>query len=143
MSAEAPGNAGLKDQSLSLRWVRDNIAKFGGDPNNVTIFGESAGAGSVHYHMLSEMSRGLFHKAILMSGSALTPWAKNPVKNLPERIAKGVGWTGEGGTVQMMKALRAARQESILKAQEVVLTKEVCLICYGCKTLNNQIWFFF
>lgn len=124
-SVGVPGNAGLKDQVQALRWIRDNISQFGGDPNNVTLFGESAGGCSVHYHLLSEMSRGLFHKAIVMSGSALNPWGVCPLKNLPERLAKGVGWTGEGGAVQMMKVLRSAQPESIVKAQETLTTKEV------------------
>ncbi|KAJ9600061.1 hypothetical protein L9F63_009642, partial [Diploptera punctata] len=70
-----PGNNGLKDQVMALRWVQQNIAHFGGDPSNVTIFGMSAGAASVHYHLLSPMSKGLFHRAIAHSGSALNPWA--------------------------------------------------------------------
>uniref|UniRef100_A0A1B6LQA7 Carboxylesterase type B domain-containing protein n=1 Tax=Graphocephala atropunctata TaxID=36148 RepID=A0A1B6LQA7_9HEMI len=74
-NAEVPGNAGLKDQVMVLRWVQSNIAQFGGDPDNATLFGESAGAASVHYHLLSSMSRGLFHRAILMSGSSLNSWA--------------------------------------------------------------------
>ncbi|XP_015176907.1 PREDICTED: esterase E4-like isoform X1 [Polistes dominula] len=65
----APGNLGLKDQVVALRWVKRNIAAFGGDPNCVTIGGYSAGATSVVLHMLSPMSKGLFHKAIVMSGS--------------------------------------------------------------------------
>ncbi|GLG95959.1 Esterase FE4 [Gryllus bimaculatus] len=69
-----PYNVGLKDQVAALRWVKKNISVFGGDPNNVTIFGESAGGASVHFHMLSPVSKGLFHKAILQSGCALNEW---------------------------------------------------------------------
>ncbi|XP_050676027.1 esterase FE4-like isoform X2 [Leptidea sinapis] len=65
----APGNNGFKDQVAALRWVRRNIASFGGDPELVTIAGYSAGAISVALHMVSPMSRGLFHRAVSMSGS--------------------------------------------------------------------------
>lgn len=57
---DAQGNAGLKDQVLALKWVQQEILNFGGDPSQVTIFGESAGAGSVVHHMLSPMSKGYF-----------------------------------------------------------------------------------
>ena len=53
-----PGNLGLKDQSLALQWVRDNIQQFGGDPHQVMLFGEGAGAASVHFHTLSPKSKG-------------------------------------------------------------------------------------
>jgi carboxylesterase type B len=56
--AETSSNNGLKDQVMALRWVQKNIQQFGGDPENVTIFGCSAGGASVHYHLLSPMSAG-------------------------------------------------------------------------------------
>ena len=65
------GNMGLKDQTLALKWVQKHIAKFGGDPQKVTIFGESAGGTSVMAHVLSPLSKNLFHRAIVQSGKLL------------------------------------------------------------------------
>ncbi|KAJ9600064.1 hypothetical protein L9F63_009645, partial [Diploptera punctata] len=78
--SETSSNNGLKDQVMVLKWVQQNIAQFGGNPKNVTIFGVSAGAGSVHFHLFSPLSKGLFHRAIAMSGVVLNPWAlvQNP-----------------------------------------------------------------
>lgn len=70
---DVPGNAGLKDQVMALKWVQKNISNFGGDPKNVTLFGESAGGVCVQYHLLSPLSRGLFHRAVIQSGSVLNP----------------------------------------------------------------------
>ncbi|CAH0682963.1 unnamed protein product [Spodoptera exigua] len=67
--------SGMKDQVQALRWVNKNIANFGGDPKNITIFGESAGGGSVSYHLISPMSKGLFKRAIAQSGASTCPWA--------------------------------------------------------------------
>ncbi|RZF41667.1 hypothetical protein LSTR_LSTR015629 [Laodelphax striatellus] len=74
-TSDVPGNAGLFDQMMALQWVHDNIAAFGGNPRNVTLFGESSGAVSVSLHLLSPLSRNLFSQAIMQSGSPTAPWA--------------------------------------------------------------------
>ena len=71
----APGNAGMFDQLMGLEWVKNNIEEFGGDPDNVTLFGESAGSASVSLHLLSPLSRNKFQRAIMQSGTANTDWA--------------------------------------------------------------------
>jgi para-nitrobenzyl esterase len=76
LSQESPnhvsGNYGILDQIESLKWIKKNIAQFGGDPDNVTIFGQSAGAGSVKTLCESPLAKGLFKRAIIMSGGGLT-----------------------------------------------------------------------
>ena len=72
-SHHASGNYALMDQIAALRWVRDNIAKFGGDPKNITVFGQSAGAQNTSLLMTSPLSKDLFQRAIVQSGSALMP----------------------------------------------------------------------
>ncbi|GMS99366.1 hypothetical protein PENTCL1PPCAC_21541 [Pristionchus entomophagus] len=77
-TADAPGNMGLWDQNLALKWVHTNIAQFGGDNTRITLFGESAGAASVNLQMFSEKSTPYFHRAIIQSASATATWAIVP-----------------------------------------------------------------
>ncbi|XP_069689993.1 juvenile hormone esterase-like isoform X2 [Periplaneta americana] len=103
----APGNYGMKDQTEALRWVQKNIAAFGGDPNKVTILGESAGSWSVHFHILSPASRGLFHAAISESGTAMLPLFMNTesVPNLAQLQAGMVNCPTDN-TADMIQCLR-------------------------------------
>lgn len=102
----SPGNYGLKDQILALRWIRRNIERFGGNPNSVTLFGESAGAASVSYLMLAPKAKGLFHRAISFSGSALCPWAmsRNPLQ-VTYAVATAAGVI-DMNTKRLIKKLR-------------------------------------
>lgn len=92
---EAAGNMGLKDQVKALEWVQNNIINFGGNKNNITLFGMSAGSACVDYHILSPKSKGLFHKAILQSGSCLNYWTlNNDSMKLATLLAERLGYKG-------------------------------------------------
>ena len=114
----SPGNYGLKDQLEALRWVQKNIAAFGGDANKVTIFGESAGGFSVHYHVLSQLSKGLFHAAIAESGSALMPmfFQNEGMLSKAQRLATAVGCPTDSSE-ELIKCLRTRDLKSIMANQ--------------------------
>nr|XP_016942030.1 venom carboxylesterase-6 [Drosophila suzukii] len=115
---DCPGNNGLKDQLEVLRWVRENIASFGGDPNSVTVFGESAGGASVTYHMLSEKSRGLLHRGIAQSGTYFNPWAQPAHKGVAAgratKLAELVGCGSAGEWPEKLECLRQKPAEDIV-----------------------------
>ena len=124
LSAESPhgasGNYGLMDMVAALEWVRDNIATFGGDPNRVTIFGESAGGGAVMSLLLVPQSEGLFHRAISESTSVYG-WdreLREPIGDWVSAEAQGVQiaeWLGVSGDTAL-DTLRAATSEQVQAA---------------------------
>lgn len=103
---DVPGNAGIKDQIMALRWVSENIACFNGDPTNITLAGNSAGAASTQILMSTEKARGLFHKTILMSGSSLCCWANEPNHNWPYRLACNLGYSGSDNDKEIFRFLQ-------------------------------------
>jgi len=110
----ASGNYALMDQVAALRWVRDNIARFGGDPGNVTLFGHSAGGQDVGLLMLAPQARGLFHKAIEQSGTAgfgLPPRSLAENEKLGRDLARALG-------AKDLAAMRAASGEAVLDASD-------------------------
>ena len=115
---EAPPNLGLLDQRLALRWVRDNIREFAGDPGQVTLFGESAGGISVTAHLASPGSQDLFHRAIAMSGV----WAETPFLHTSKHpseycraLADWLGCPDLQNSGELVKCLRSKPAKDIVE----------------------------
>ena len=107
-------NVGMRDIVLALQWVRDNIAAFGGDPGNVTIFGQSGGGAKVSALMAMPAARGLFHKAIVQSGPLLAGGADG-ARRRPEVAAAHAG-PGSASRRESLEALQTVTPEALLAA---------------------------
>lgn len=116
---DCPGNFGLKDSVAILEWVNQHISSFGGDPNLVTIFGESSGSISVMYLMHSEKSNRLFHRAIAQSGTYFNPFGQPQKKgDAAEMAFKLAGWVncqGDGvNWTQIIECLRGVPADTLI-----------------------------
>lgn len=110
------GNYAILDMIYALEWVQQNIDQFGGDPDNVTIAGQSAGSFAVNYLSVSPLAKGLFHKAIAQSGAAFLRSSLQPNINLEEAEQSGVAF-GEALGAASIAELRSLHADSVLKAR--------------------------
>jgi len=109
----------LKDQALALQWVYSNIEQFGGNKDQISLFGQSAGGVSAHIHLLANKTTNLFQSGISLSGSAFGFWPivqKQRALNFTKRLAKSLHCP-EGGSATLMKCLRSTRANFIIAAQ--------------------------
>ncbi|MCP4683289.1 MAG: carboxylesterase family protein, partial [Desulfobacterales bacterium] len=113
------GNYGLLDQIEALKWVKNNIAQFGGDPENITIFGESAGGWSVCNIMASPFADGLFQKAIIESGACNATLTASEGYEIGQQFAESLGCIGDGTSVA--QCLRTKTSEEVLEATGGIL----------------------
>ncbi|XP_072020500.1 cholinesterase-like [Amphiura filiformis] len=112
------GNYGMLDQVEALRWIKTNVRAFGGDENSITIFGESAGASSVSAHLFSKLSRNLFDRAILESGSIFSPWAFHEDLDPQREVAFHLGAELGCSVIDSVELLQCLREADAIDIQQ-------------------------
>ncbi|CAL4236315.1 unnamed protein product, partial [Meganyctiphanes norvegica] len=118
------GNQGLYDQALAMKWIQDNAIAFGGNPNHITLFGESAGGGSVTAHLLSPISRNYFNRAILQSGVINCPWSIMTVE--------------KAHTIGLQLVDDCGCNSSLIKESPKKVI--ACMQNVNASTINNMVW---
>ncbi|XP_065341511.1 esterase E4-like [Cloeon dipterum] len=123
-SKELHGNYAIRDQIHALKWVQENIAAFGGDPNSVTLFGWNTGASSIHYILISPLAKGLYHKAILQSGSVFHNWAfQADGFKVYGRAVENLG-CGNGSYEEKAKCLRGLDIQKLVDEASALTVRE-------------------
>lgn len=115
-TTDAPGNTAIWDQAMALTWVKENIRAFGGDPNRITLFGQSAGSASVGMHITSPITRTLYQRAIMMSGSA---FVNPPAETNIEKSKKLAGYLGcDANSNSWIACVRKVPASEILRVSQ-------------------------
>ncbi|CAG2112818.1 unnamed protein product [Medioppia subpectinata] len=136
---DAPGNVGFYDQLLALKWIRENAEQFGGDRDQMTIFGESAGSWSVSAHILSPLSKGLFKRAIMESGSVMfgkgmEPITKSEALVLAKNTAKQLNCSESEDWLKCLRGVDALEFPKTI-THEILLQKFITFPVFGTEFL--------
>lgn len=126
---------------MALRWVKENIRSFNGDPEKVTIFGASSGGASVGLHLLSNMSKNLFHRAILQGGSPLCYWVVSPPKLQRKRTEAFATLAGcnFNNSREILECVQGLSTDLIIETQNKLFVRLITSIYSQKKVINKQV----
>ncbi|XP_067133895.1 acetylcholinesterase-like [Centruroides vittatus] len=138
-NTQTTGNIGMLDQVTALKWIHENVENFGGDRNEITLFGSSAGSISVTHHMISPLTKGLFKRVILQSGSNYSPmFSVDPIDNIrsSEMIVERAGCVSDNGSCtqrsenNVMNCLLKLKPEKIAAAERSFMNDEKTIVSF-------------